>query len=150
MIMGGVDKADKLAITYIVLCEIGVCVINSYILYKVSARRENKTSVTFYVCPEIGGTTCRWCSCSWSLKSGRPASLGKEERFNGTLHILRENVKSRDYSVSSNRKIKSRRRQTNYFCDTCNWKPGLYVGDCFNRYYTMKDYKHFLHFMQIC
>ena len=78
-----------------------------------------------------------------SSKPGRPSVSDKEERLNGKLHILRhcEDVKSKDCSVCSNRKIKGGRRQTNYFCDTCNRKPGLHVGDCFERYHTMENYK---------
>ncbi|CAD1475850.1 unnamed protein product, partial [Heterotrigona itama] len=54
----------------------------------------------------------------------------KRKRLNGKLHILQhcEDVKRKDCSVCSNRKINGERRQTNYFCDTCSRKPGLHIG----------------------
>ncbi|CAK9818387.1 hypothetical protein ANTQUA_LOCUS9790 [Anthophora quadrimaculata] len=76
-------------------------------------------------------------------KPGRLSTSDKKERLNGKLHILRhcENVKSKDCCVCSNRKIKGGRHQTNYFCDTCTRKPGLHVGECFEKYHTIKNYK---------
>ncbi|CAK9832783.1 PiggyBac transposable element-derived protein 4 [Anthophora retusa] len=156
MNMGGVDKADQLASSYCFMrksCKwwrriffwgLEVCAINSYILYKVSARRENKTPMSHFMfvrklVEQLVGDFRNGASS----KSGRPSSSDKEERLNGKLHILRhcQNVKSKDCSVCSNRKIKGGRRQTNYFCDTCNRKPGLDVGDCFERYHTIQNYK---------
>lgn len=78
-----------------------------------------------------------------SSKPGRQSTSDKEERINGKLHILRhcEDVKSKDCSVCSNGNIKAGTRQTNYFCDTRNRKPGLHVDDCFERYHTMENYE---------
>lgn len=79
-----------------------------------------------------------------SLKSGRPSFSDKEERYLMTNYIYysilkyKIHIKSKNYSICSNRKIKGERRQTNYFCDTCSRKPGLDIGDYFQRYDIIK------------
>ncbi|CAD1468351.1 unnamed protein product [Heterotrigona itama] len=156
MNMGGVDKADQLASSYCFMrksCKwwrkiffwgLEVCAINSYILCKVSARRENRTLMShcMFVRKLVEQLVGDFRDGA-SSKLRRPSASDKEERLNGKLHILLhcEDVKSEDCFVCSNRKIKGGRRQTNYFCDTCNRKPGLHVVDCLERYHTMESYK---------
>lgn len=117
-----------------------VSVINSYILCKVSTRTENRTPVSHFLL--VARLVDNFHDAAQS-KPGRPLTFDKEERLNGKLHILRhcENVRSKDCSVRSNRKIKSVRHQINYFCDTCTQKPGLHVGECFEKYHTLENYK---------
>uniref|UniRef100_A0A0N5C179 DDE_Tnp_1_7 domain-containing protein n=1 Tax=Strongyloides papillosus TaxID=174720 RepID=A0A0N5C179_STREA len=153
---GGIDKADQLASSYCFMrksCKwwrkiffwgLEVFTINSYILYKVSTRRENRTPMShFMFVRKLVEQLVGDFRDGASSKPGRPSTSDKEERLNGKLHILRhcEDVKSKDCIVCSNRKIRGGRRQTNYFCDTCNRKPGLHIGDYFERYHTMEKYK---------
>lgn len=35
----------------------------------------------------------------------------------------------------------SGRKRTTYYCDTCEFKPGLHMGDCFELYHTKQVYK---------
>lgn len=78
-----------------------------------------------------------------SSHQGRPSTSNNDERLNGKLHIMRhcKDVRSKDCAVYSNRKIKGGRRQTNYFCSTCSRKPGLHIGDCFEKFHTLQNYK---------
>lgn len=153
---GGIDKADQLASSYCFMrksCKwwrkiffwgLEVCTINSYILYKVSTRRENRTPMShFMFVRKLVEQLVGDFRDGASSKPGRPSTSDKEERLNGKLHILRhcEDVKSKDCIVCSNRRIRGGRHQTNYFCDTCSRKPGLHIGDCFERYHTMEKYK---------
>lgn len=154
--MGGVDKADQLASSYCFMrksCKwwrklffwgLEICAINSYILYKVSARRESRKPMPhFMFVRKLVAQLVGNFRGGADSKPGRPSTSDKDERLNGKLHILRhcENVKSKDCTVCSNRKIKGGRHQTNYFCDTCTRKPGLHVGECFEKYHTKENYK---------
>ncbi|KAL2735720.1 piggyBac transposable element-derived protein 4-like [Vespula squamosa] len=126
MNMGSVDKADQLA------------------NHIVSARRENMTVITHFMFVQFSvAQLISDFRDGTESKPGKPSTSDKEERLNGKLHILRhcENVKCKDCYVCSNRKIKGGRHQTNYFCDTCTRKPGLHVGECFEKYHTMENYK---------
>ncbi|KAL2731781.1 piggyBac transposable element-derived protein 4-like [Vespula squamosa] len=58
-----------------------------------------------------------------------------------TTYILYVYGTKKDCAVCSNRKISGERRQTHYFCDTCLEKPRLHIGNCFERYHTLNDYK---------
>ncbi|CAK9827592.1 PiggyBac transposable element-derived protein 4 [Anthophora retusa] len=124
MNMGGVDKADQLASSYCFMrksCKwwrklffwgLEVCAINSYILYKVSARRENRTPMSHFIfVRKLVAQLVGDFRDGADSKPGRPSTSVQEERLNGKLHILRhcENVKSKDCSVCSNRKIKGGR-----------------------------------------
>ena len=63
-----------------------------------------------------------------------------ETRLNEKLHIMRKAGK-RDCVMCSKKKEKDGRRQTDNYCDTCPNKPRMYMGDGFQRYHTMVNYK---------
>lgn len=77
-------------------------------------------------------------------RRGRPSTSDKEERLNQKPHFIASfpgvNQK-KDCAVCSNRKVPGQRRETHFFCETCERKPGLHPGECFKRYHTLKDYK---------
>lgn len=153
--MGCTDKADQYSNSYTFLRKshkwwrklffwgLEICARNSYILYKESLRKEGKipmTHLTFVrkLVDQLVGNFRDGCT-----SRGRPSTSDKEERLNGKLHILRRNEggRSKDCLVCSNRKIKGGRRESAYHCDTCTRKPGLHIGDCFEKYHTQENYK---------
>ncbi|XP_017797033.1 PREDICTED: piggyBac transposable element-derived protein 4-like, partial [Habropoda laboriosa] len=106
--MGGVDKADQLASSYCFMrksCKwwrklffwgLEICAINSYILYKVSARRESRKPMPhFMFVRKLVAQLVGNFRGGADSKPGRPSTSDKDERLNGKLHILRhcENVK---------------------------------------------------------
>lgn len=78
-----------------------------------------------------------------AISRGKPSTSDREERLNGKLHIIRRNEggRSKDCLVCSNRRVKGGRRESGYHCGTCVRKPGLHIGDCFERYHTIDNYK---------
>lgn len=67
---------------------------------------------------------------------------GEGDRLDGRLHVIRSNPqrKTKDCMVCSNVCGMGRKRTT-YYCDTCESKPGLHMGDCFELYHTKQVYK---------
>ncbi|KCZ77946.1 hypothetical protein H311_01037 [Anncaliia algerae PRA109] len=43
--------------------------------------------------------------------------------------------------ICSNKKVPGGRKTTVYFCTTCNRRPYLHVGECFEKYHTLIYYK---------
>jgi hypothetical protein len=64
-----------------------------------------------------------------------------EKRLDGKLHILRSGNKNH-CRVCSNRKQVGGRKQTTTYCSTCPDQPSLHLGDCFEKFHTMKNYKN--------
>lgn len=75
------------------------------------------------------------------LRSRPSTSAPSENRLDGKLHILRKGPK-RDCVVCSKRAVKGGRRETSEYCDTCPNKPHMHLGDCFEKYHTLKNYKN--------
>lgn len=71
------------------------------------------------------------------------AAADTEQRLDRTPHFiyLQPGGKHKDCAVCSNRKIKGGRKETCYFCKTCEAKPSLHPGICFEKYHTKRDYK---------
>lgn len=152
--MGGVDRADSYSASYCFLWKslkwwrklffwwLELCSVNAYLLYKITQRRQNKRPITHlkFIRELVNELTGYYRQ--GSKIPGRPSTADKEERLNGKLHILRQNQgKKKDCLVRSNRKVKGGRRETRYICNTCSRKPGLHIGDCFERYHTLQNYK---------
>lgn len=152
--MGGVDRADSYSASYCFLRKslkwwrklffwgLELCSVNAYLLYKITQHRQNKRPMTHlkFVRELVDGLTANYRQRS--KIPGRPSMSDKEERLNGKLHILRQNEgKKKDCLVCSNRKVKGGRHETRYICNTCTLKPGLHIGECFERYHTMQNYK---------
>lgn len=78
-------------------------------------------------------------------KRGR-FSIGEisETRLNKKLHILdrSSDKSSRECRVCSDRK-NGNRRETNFYCRTCEDHPFMLIGACFEKYHTLKNYKSF-------
>ncbi|CAD1480922.1 unnamed protein product, partial [Heterotrigona itama] len=74
-----------------------------------------------------------------TAKRGRQSSSDKEQRLDGTLHIITLHLqhKHKDCAVCTKRKVPGGRKETSYICETCDRKPGLHVGECFKRYHTI-------------
>lgn len=152
--MGGVDLADQYTATYCFLRKslkwwrklffwgLEASIVNAFILYKASTVNSNNKKISHKQFREelllglVGDLRV-------TTKTGRPSSSDKEQRLDGTLHIitLHPQRKHKDCTVCSNRNIPGGRRETTYICETCDRKPGLHVGECFKRYHTMVNYK---------
>nr|XP_012150918.1 PREDICTED: piggyBac transposable element-derived protein 4-like [Megachile rotundata] len=109
--MGGVDKADQLETSYCFMrksCKwwrklffwgLEISAINSYILYKMSARRESRKPMPhFMFVRKLVAQLVGDFRDGADSKPGRPSTSDKNDRLNGKLHILRhcQNVKSKD------------------------------------------------------
>lgn len=150
--MRGVDRADQYAATYCFLRKflkwwrklffwgMEMCTVNAYILYTSVKKINNEKPMThlkfvkLLVDQLIGNFRQNSTSREYSY------TPNTEARLNNHLHIIRSGTK-KDCVVCSNRKIPGERRQTHYFCDTCLEKPRLHIGNCFERYHTLEDYK---------
>jgi hypothetical protein len=76
-------------------------------------------------------------------KRGRQSTSDEEEKLTRKSHFIYSNEKSnsKDCAVCSNRKIKGGRRETVFDCSTCTRKPGLHLGECFEKDHSLKKYK---------
>lgn len=112
-------------------------IINSYILYKTVQRNKNEKALTYFqyrkmlVDRLIGDFLQNRTKISTSIS---------EIRLNGKIHIIRKGIK-RDCVVCSKKKEKDRRCQKIDYYDTSPSKLRMYIGDCFQRYHTMANYK---------
>ncbi|KAI4484386.1 hypothetical protein M0802_013095 [Mischocyttarus mexicanus] len=72
-------------------------------------------------------------------KLGKPGTYDKQYRLDGNHHFIFEHPegKHKDCAFCSNRKIPEERRETTYFCETCEGKPGLHPGNYFKKYHTL-------------
>ncbi|XP_017778000.1 PREDICTED: piggyBac transposable element-derived protein 4-like [Nicrophorus vespilloides] len=151
--MDGVDKADHCVSTYCFMRKsqkwwrklffwgLEICAINSYILYKVTQQREDKKPMAHL--KFVRRLVDQLVEDFRDGSINKPSTSGTAERLNGLLHLIRRNDegKSKDCVVCSNRKIKGGRRESLYYCNTCAAKPALHIGDCFEKYHTMYEYK---------
>ena len=150
--MRGVDRADQYAATYCFLRKslkwwrklffwgMEMCTVNSYILYTSAKKINNEKPMSHLkfvklLVEQLVGNFRRD-----SISREYTHTPNTEGRLNNHLHIIRSGTK-KDCVVCSNRKIPGERRQTHYFCDTCLQKPRLHIGNCFERYHTLEDYK---------
>lgn len=146
--MGGVDQADQYPFSYCFLrkslkwwrklffWEMEICIINSYILYKTVQKNKNGKALTHLryrniLVDQLVG--------NFRQERTRTSAVN-ETRLNGKLHIMRRAGK-RDFVGCSKRNEKDGRRQTGDYCDTCPSKSRIHMGDCFQRYQTMVNYK---------
>ena len=92
-------------------------IVNSYIVYKETSKRENKLPqshlqfrrvLLVQLVGDLRNPT--------KQKRGKPRTRDKEERLNGKPHFVAHNEgEHKDCAVSSNRKIQGGRRETYYF-----------------------------------
>ncbi|KAI4485718.1 hypothetical protein M0802_012579 [Mischocyttarus mexicanus] len=147
--MGGVDRADQYASSYcfmrmslkwwrkLFFWGIEMSIINSYILYKTVQHNKNEKALTHLKYRKI---LVDQLIGDFRQERTRVSRSIFEIRLNGKLHIMKKGPK-RDCVVCSTRKQRDGRRQTSEYCDTCPSKPRMHMGDCFQRYQTMVNYK---------
>lgn len=149
--MGGVDRADQYASSYCFLRKslkwwrklffwgMEICSINSYIIYKAVKTKNNEKPLSHLkylkvMVDQLVG--------EYKEPRSRPStSADPETRLNQKLHILRSGPK-RDCVVCSKRAVKGGRRETSTYCDTCPGNPRMHLGDCFEKYHTLRNYKN--------
>lgn len=153
--MGGVDRADQYTASYCFMRKSNkwwrklffwgfeMCVINAYIMYKFVQKENNRTPISHLkfvrrLVDQLVGDFR-----DGSQRNTGPATSTGLERLNGRLHIIRhdDNGNCRDCIVCSNRKIKGGRKQTRFYCDTCLKKPFMCIGNCFQKYHTLENFK---------
>ncbi|CAK9829606.1 PiggyBac transposable element-derived protein 4 [Anthophora retusa] len=150
--MRAVDRADQYAASYCFLRKslkwwrklffwgMEMCVINSYIMYKTIRESNNEkplNHLNFVKClvDELVGTFRQG-----TPSEAQPSTSFVDNRLDNKLHILRSGTK-KDCAVCSDRKTPGKRRETRTYCNTCIRKPGLHIGDCFEKYHTLLNYK---------
>lgn len=120
-----------------------VSTVNSFLLYNMEQQNLGKTMITSKQFREklIQGLVGEIRNRE-KRKRGRPSSADEEERLNGLTHFIDQSKtkKQKQCMVCSNRSA-GIRKETVFFCDTCEKKPGLHPGECFKRYHTLKIYK---------
>jgi hypothetical protein len=154
--MGGVDRADQLGSIHCFLRKtlkwwrkiffwgIEVSSLNSYILYKADCKHnDTKPMPHIKFIRELVMSLIGNFREGGTPRYGTPSTTDNEDRLDGKLHILQPDAKGKhnDCLVCSNRKLPGGRKTTVYFCETCNRKPFLHVGDCFKKYHTLKTYR---------
>ncbi|KAI4481598.1 hypothetical protein M0802_013908 [Mischocyttarus mexicanus] len=147
--IGGVDRADQYASSYcfmrmllkwwrkLFFWGMEMSIINSYILYKTVQHNKNEKALTHLKYRKI---LVDQLIGDFRQERTRVSRSISEIRLNGKLHIMRKGPK-RDCVVCSTRKQRDGSRQTSEYCDTCPSKPRMHMGDCFQRYHTMVNYK---------
>lgn len=151
--MGGVDVADQYATSYCFLRKslkwwrklffwgLETSIVNSYIIYNNYAAKENIKKITHKKFREellmalIGEFRVPL------QRPGRPSSSDTIQRLDGKSHFIFSHKKHKDCIVCSNRKIRGGRKETTFYCETCDRKPGLHPGECFKKYHTLKKFK---------
>jgi hypothetical protein len=157
--MGSVDRSDQYCGSYafirktyrwwrkVFFWSIEVSVVNSFILYNLMRAEENLPPVTHKtfresLIEELVKDVIT--NSNGSRKRGRPSTTDREERLNGKFHSIAKlpGRKSKDCIVCSDRSVKGGRRETVYYCETCERKPGLHPDVCFTKYHTQEKFKN--------
>lgn len=148
--MGGVDRADQYASTYCFLRKslkwwrklffggLEMCVINSYIMYRIEKQTSNETPMTHH---KFVKTLVDQLKGDFRVSRTRPSTSSADNRLNNKLHIPDVGQRKRDCIVCSNRKTPGGRRQTTYYCQTCTNQPAMHIGECYKTYHTVQNYK---------
>ncbi|KAJ4440826.1 hypothetical protein ANN_10672 [Periplaneta americana] len=154
--MGGVDRADHYCSSYGFLKKslkwwrklyfwiLEISLVNSFHLYNLNQNSKNLPALSHLefrkkIIEGLVGNVRN----KMSRKRGRPSTGDTEDRLNGKLHLIRahERKVTKDCAVCSNRKVKGGRKETSFYCDTCERKPGLHPNKCFALYHTEKKYR---------
>ncbi|KAI4487117.1 hypothetical protein M0802_012031 [Mischocyttarus mexicanus] len=148
--MGGVDREDQYASTYSFLRKslkwwrklffwgLEMCVINSYVIYRITKQTTNKTPMTHH---KFVKTLIDQLRGDFRVSRTRPSTSSGDNRLDNKLRIPDVGRRKRDCIVCSDRKTSGGRRQTNYYCQTCNKQPAMDIGKCFKMYHTLQNYK---------
>nr|XP_003707254.1 PREDICTED: piggyBac transposable element-derived protein 4-like [Megachile rotundata] len=150
--MRPVDRADQYAASYCFLRKslkwwrklffwgMEMCVINSYIMYKTIQETNNEKPLN-----HLNFVKCLVDELVGTFRQGTPSGIQPstsfvDNRLDNKLHIMRSGTK-KDCAVCSDRKTPGKRRETRTYCVTCFRTPGLHIGDCFEKYHTLSNYK---------
>lgn len=146
--MGGVDKADQLAVYYcfqrksikwwkkVFFWLLETAVVNSYILYKEATQKPMKHIVFRR---SLIKSLISYSNPSERPRPGRRRSSDSIERLQQGRHYSAKG-KRRDCVVCSNRSH-GQRHLTVYYCKTCSDCPPLHPEECFQVYHTARHLK---------
>lgn len=156
--MGGVDNSDHMNMTYafkrksvkwwrkLFFWIFNLAIVNSFILFNKEKKSRNMSVVKqkdFRI--NLFNQLIESVPHNNSKKRRRPIILNRESRLTHNNHFI-EKGKNKDCVVCSYRSIPGRRKQTVYYCKTCELKPAMCLDDCFERYHTIKHYRKSIFF----
>lgn len=151
--MGGVDRADHVISSYqfmrrtkkwyrkLFFWLLEVSTINSYILYKSLQEDNNRPPMShkqfrLRLVEDLVRDYVQQTRNFARRRPGRPQT--DIQRLNGKLHVMGKAPKgSFRCHVCTKKKV---RKETVYFCKTCDEKPYLHPETCFEVYHTQKVY----------
>ncbi|XP_015187591.1 PREDICTED: piggyBac transposable element-derived protein 4-like [Polistes dominula] len=149
--MGGIDLADQYASTYCFMRKpskwwrmlffwgLEICLINSYILYKLVKRQRNEQPLNHLQFRKMLVKQLKG-DFQQPRRPSTSTSNSDEIRLNGKLHVMLSGTK-RDCKVCSIRNTPGGRRETSSYCDTCPDKPRMHLGQCFINYHSKVKYR---------
>lgn len=149
--MGGVDIADQYISSYafsrkslkwwrkVFFWLLETAVVNAFILFKIKHKKPKLRQRQFrkVLVKELVGDVRN------TNKRGRPSNFDEDDRLNGKLHLPYplDGGKSKDCAVCSDRRAGKDRKRTKFYCKTCSTNPGLHMGQCFEKYHSLKKLK---------
>nr|XP_039267455.1 piggyBac transposable element-derived protein 4-like [Styela clava] len=160
--MGGVDLSDQNTSYYnfsrkselwwkkMFFWLLEICVTNSYLLYKQSRpeqRGKNPSLLSFRqdLVPDLVDLGREHFP---RQQRERPlSSTPGLHPSKGYFHVQKKREpgqRARECKFCSERRKNGRRKDTRYYCDTCQGKPGLHPGDCFSAYHIQSLNNHSL------
>lgn len=152
--MGGVDRSDHFISNYkferrskkwyrkMFFWLLEVATVNSYILYKTLQEQNNRTPLThkqfrLSMIEDLVVDHMMIAVAEEKRKPGRPRQ-NIHQRLDGRLHLLAKYEKgSRRCKVCLKMKL---RKETIYYCKTCQDEPFLHPDLCFELYHTKLTY----------
>ena len=152
--MGGVDRSDHFISSYQFMRKtvkwyrkmffwlLEVSIVNSHILYNMVQTENGKKTMQHMksrMCLVEALVYERMLSrrkmCSPGR--GRPSIGSPEQRLSGLFHSMNRKQGSKGRCVVC--LARGVRKETIYFCETCDLKPYLHPDNCFGVYHTQKD-----------
>lgn len=154
--MGGVDRSDHYIANYqfmrrtrkwtrkLFFWLLEVSIVNSYLLYVMVQQKEDKKPVThkkFRKCLVLSLIEERLATTGRKEKGkrGRPSSGPPEQRLDGKPHFIGKRDKGSGRCFVCHQMGK--RKETMYFCKTCDKQTYLHPDICFQVYHTQKNVK---------
>nr|CAB3255292.1 intraflagellar transport protein 140 homolog [Phallusia mammillata] len=149
--MGAVDRADHYCASYsftrktlrwwrkLFFWLVELSIVNSFLLFKqihntpAARHLQFRDQLILQLVGEVRNTSRR-------NTSGRTSTSDDSDRLKKITHFIAKAARghTKICLVCSKRVDK---KCTVYYCKTCERKPGLHPGECFERYHTLKNYK---------
>ncbi|XP_054259947.1 piggyBac transposable element-derived protein 4-like [Macrosteles quadrilineatus] len=151
--MGGVDHTDHFISSYQFMRRtrkwyrkmffwlFEVAIVNSYIMYKDIQQKHNKNPMShrqFRTCLVKSLVEEKLANRPIARKRGRPVYGPPNQRLDGNPHFMDRKEKGANRCVVCFKN--GRRRETIYFCKTCDSRPALHPDTCFEQFHTMAEY----------